>query len=135
MSTESSTPAPELVKEEEAMDSTPTDYPLLSHYSVLIYPFFHGVKPTDRRWRIQRLEESWSPWWSRLDGTIHEAHDDTFFFLPYIREIVFPEVALFKDTPPGDQYANWDGEIRKWSTKGLNYLCSELPDDAVLRIT
>lgn len=115
--------------------STPDAVPLLNHFTVLIYPFFHCVTPGDRRRRINLLGESWSPWWSRFESTVHEALDDTFFFLPYIREVLFPETALLKDVPPGDLYVNWVRRIRQWNTRGLNYLCGELPEDAILRLT
>lgn len=117
------------------MASSQKDYPLLTHYTVLIYPLLHNITSVNRRQRIQRLEESWSPWWARLEGNIHKALDDTYFFLPYIREVIFPETALLKDSSPGNQYANWVERLRQWNAKGLSYFCSELQQESVLRIT
>lgn len=117
------------------MPSETYDLPLLNHYSVLIYPFLHNVKSDDRRAKLRLLEESWAPWWSRLGEGIRQALDDSYFFLPYIREVVFPELALIKDTPPGEGYAHWVKQIQAWNDKGLNYFGSELSPEAVLRIT
>lgn len=114
---------------------TPTSYPLLNHFTVLIYPFFHDIAPGDRLRRIGRLEEAWSPWWARLGDDIHEVLDDTYFFLPYIRHVVFPETAILKDTPPGAKYANWVERVRCWNAEGLNLFCGELSEESVARIT
>ena len=117
------------------MPSETYDLPLLNHYSVLIYPFLHDVNSGDRRAKIRLLEESWAPWWARLDEGIRQALDDSYFFLPYIREVVFPEAALLKGTPPGDEYAHWVKRIQAWNAEGLSYFCNELSPEAVLRIT
>jgi hypothetical protein len=117
------------------MQTTPHDFELLSHYTVFIYPFLHDVRADDRRRRIQILERYWDPWWSRLDGEAGRALDDTYFFLPYIREVLFPETTALKGDPPGKQYANWVKQIGRWSNLGLAYFCEELPDHAVLRLT
>lgn len=111
------------------------DFPLLNHYSILIYPFFHDITPDNRKRQIQQLEGIWSPWWARKEGSLNKTLDDTYFFLPYIREIIFPETALLKNTPPGDQYSNWVTKVRRWSDKNLNYYCCDLPNEAVLRLT
>jgi hypothetical protein len=121
--------------EELIMQTKSHDFKLLNHYTVLIYPFFHNVTAGNRRRQIQLLEENWNLWWSRLDGEIGRALDDTYFFLPYIREVVFPETIIFKDKPPGKQYANWIRHIDQWNRKGLGYFCEELSHEAVLRIT
>jgi hypothetical protein len=117
------------------MPSETNDFTLLNHYTILIYPFLHDVTSDARQSRVRLLEESWDPWWARLDGNIHQALDDSYFFLPYIREVVFPEAVLLKDTQPGDEYTHWEKRIRQWNAKGLNYFCSELPPEAVLHVT
>jgi hypothetical protein len=117
------------------MPSETNDFTLLNHYTILIYPFLHDVTSDARQTRLRLLEESWDPWWARLDGNIHQVLDDSYFFLPYIREVVFPEAALLKDTQPGDRYAHWVKRIQQWNAKGLNYFCSELTPEAVLRLT
>lgn len=117
------------------MQAASNNFELLNHYTVLIYPFLHHVTADNRRRRIQLLEEKWAPWWSRLDGEIGRALDDTYFFLPYIREVIFPETGILKDKLSGKQYANWVKQIGIWNKKGLGYFCEELPDSVVLRIT
>jgi hypothetical protein len=111
------------------------DFTLLDHYTILIYPFLHSVMGDSRQRQVRSLDESWAPWWSRLNGDTYKALDDTYFFLPYIREVMFPETAVFKDEAPGDRYANWVKRIEQWNVKGLNYFCSEIPQDTILRIT
>lgn len=135
MSEDAGIPTPMDVSGEATVTSSQKEYPLLTHYTILIYPFLHSIKPADRQQRIQRMEESWSPWWARLEGNIHKALDDTYFFLPYIREVIFPETALLKHLSPGNQYSDWVERVRQWNTKGLSYYCSELQQEAVLRIT
>ncbi len=117
------------------MQTISHDFTLLNQFTFFIYPFLHNVRSSNRPGQIQSLEENWDPWWSRLDGEIGSALDSTYFFLPYIRELIFPETIVFKDKPPGKQYANWVKQIDEWNRKGLGYLCRELSDDAVLRIT
>jgi hypothetical protein len=117
------------------MQAVSKDFKLLKHYTILVYPFLHHVTADNRRRQIQSLEEAWEPWWSRLDGEIGRALDDTYFFLPYIREVIFPETTILKDKPAGGKYANWIKQISRWNREGLASFCEELPDDAVLRIT
>lgn len=83
-----------------------------SHYTMLVYPFFHSV--TSEKWsdRLSFIQTRWRLWWNRLgedpnstdgDGqaasqrkrvALEKALDDTYFFLPYVRELLFPETAL-----------------------------------------
>lgn len=87
--------------------------------STLIYPFQHDLdrpspKQTDQRppqemehdqrtdWpdRMRLLETRWEPWWLRKErqGLLERSLDDTFFFLPYVRALLFPETSpLNKD--------------------------------------
>ena len=84
---------------------------------------------------MQSLEESWDPWWSRLQDEIGGVLDNTYFFLPYIREVLFPETIIFKDQPPGPRYENWVNEIAEWNRRGLSYFCQRLSPDGVVRVT
>lgn len=117
------------------MQAVSNDFKLLNHYTILVYPFLHNVRADNRRRQIQSLEEAWEPWWSRLDGEVGRALDDTYFFLPYIREVIFPETAILKDKHAGEKYADWIKQISRWNREGLTCFCEELPDGAVLRIT
>ncbi|HST51500.1 MAG TPA: hypothetical protein VLJ61_05760 [Pyrinomonadaceae bacterium] len=116
------------------MDSD--DYDLLNHFTVLIYPFVHKINGDTRRRHVTVLSESWAPWWTRLnERQTVAALDDTYFFLPYIRETIFPETKALKDIPSGADYLNWRREIEKWSRGGLGHFCNELPPQAAIRMT
>ncbi len=116
------------------MSDVPSDFRLLNHYTVFFYPFVHNIQAENRSTRIQTLAESWGSWWSRLED-IATALDSTYFFLPYIREVLFPETIAFKDQPPGPNYENWLREIRLWNERGLPHFVQQLTTDAVLRLT
>lgn len=73
---------------------------LESHFFLLIYSFHHTVGGNDRSQRLAQLNDRWQPWWRRLFGDrgdsafpLQRALDDTYFFLPSIREMLFPEIA------------------------------------------
>jgi hypothetical protein len=117
------------------MQAQTASLPLLNHYTLLLYPFFHTITDNNRTQRIQSLAQYWEPWWSRLSNDIPQALDDTYFFLPYIRDLIFPETALFKGLPSGKNYVAWARRIAELNRGGLVYLHSQLPSDAVLRIT
>jgi len=78
---------------------------------MLVYPFFHSVDSENWPNRLSFIQTRWRLWWNRLgedpnspngDGrtvsqkrvAIEKALDDTYFFLPYVRELLFPETAL-----------------------------------------
>lgn len=93
----------------------------------LIYPFVHNLDSPSSWWkrrafsrRLKNLEQRWVPWWNRfsppspetLDGMRENAIeelplatplDNTYFFLPYVRHLLFPETLrpelLDKDLP------------------------------------
>ncbi|HEU4710294.1 MAG TPA: hypothetical protein VFS76_01955 [Pyrinomonadaceae bacterium] len=115
------------------MSTIPPDFGLLNHYTVFIYPFLHDIEDHNRSSRAQSLEENWDPWWARLGNEIGSALDNTYFFLPYIREVLFPETIVFKDQPAGPRYENWVNEIDQWNRRGLSSFCQRLPP-AVMRI-
>jgi hypothetical protein len=116
---------------------TPTgDLELLNHFSVLIYPFLHDVTGRHQAERLEVLERHWAPWWCRLaDGDLAQALDDTSFFLPYIRGLLYPETVRLRNEPPGLDFANWARCIRSWSARGLTSFCPRLAADCILRLT
>lgn len=68
------------------------DLPLNGHFTILVYPFRHAVEGAERDERLRSLAERWEPWWSRHDRRqVGRLLSDTFFFLPYAREVLFPE--------------------------------------------
>src|SRR5689334_23026121 len=69
------------------------DSPTLSqHYTLLVYPFRHALTPDRRREVLQGLEGRWLPWRQRLDGQ-KPLSDQPLFFLPHVRNLLFPELA------------------------------------------
>ena len=117
------------------MSTVSSDFRLLNHYTVFIYPFLHNIRENNRNSRIQSLEDTWAPWWARLDRNIGSTLDNTYFFLPYIREVLFPETIGLKTKPPGPGYENWVNEIVQWSQGGVGHFCQKLSPDAVVRLT
>jgi hypothetical protein len=65
------------------------------HFTILVYPFRHGLPARPSTRQLTRLGERWRPWFSRLDREgLERALDDTYFFLPYVRKLLFPETVL-----------------------------------------
>lgn len=62
------------------------------HFAILMYPFGHAVEGRQRRQRLSRLQHRWHPWWQRLtDEGRQRVFSDTYFFLPYVRSLLYPE--------------------------------------------
>src|SRR5262249_32279889 len=97
--------------------------PCLRHsFTVLAYPFRHALTAGKRRERLPQLQGRWKPWWGRLSlpGEREGALDDTFFFLPYVRELLFPEVT-----------GRTAADLAALTLADL----AEVPDDSVVRLT
>lgn len=61
-------------------------------FSIFLYPFFHNFKIKNIKKYKENFEKHWKHWFFRLnDEMIRTVEDDTYFFLPHIREIIFPE--------------------------------------------
>ena len=70
------------------------DFQVEKHYVLLIYPFRHTLEGGGRETLLRRLAENWQPWWRRFDEPDRaRMWDDTYFFLPHLRELLFPETA------------------------------------------
>jgi hypothetical protein len=112
--------------------STPTN--LASHFTILVYPFRHGLPSSwPRSGRLDQLQGRWLPWWARLDGDeVAAALDDTYFFLPYIRNLLFPEVA---DLSAHEDPKKQEPITRHLQRLSLRNLASSALEDAVLRLT
>jgi hypothetical protein len=113
-----------------------TNPELRNHFSVAIYPFLHDLTGRARSARMDALGERWAPWWTRLteDG-LADALQATAFFLPYVRGLLYPEIAALQDEPPGQQYRHWAELIRHWANGSLTRFCRHLPASAILRLT
>jgi hypothetical protein len=110
---------------------------LARHFTILVYPFRHGLPARPSARQLTRLGERWRPWFSRLDGeSLERTLDDTYFFLPYVRKLLFPETTLLtagnaaQQVPGALKLASSSVAelVREISTQGA------LPD-GVLRLT
>lgn len=79
--------------------------PLAGHFSHLVLPVVHRVSvEADERERRRgvgalgnRLDQRWSPWWSRLDDeAVVRALDDSWFLLPHVRRLLFADLPLVR---------------------------------------
>jgi hypothetical protein len=114
----------------------PDDLEMLNHFSLLIYPFLHDITGDDWQARAEALEPRWTPWWLRLqDEELATALDDSSFFLPYIRGLLFPETVQLQGEPLGEGCSNWTRIIQSWAGKGLGAFCRGLRPGSVLRLT
>ena len=96
---------------------------------MLIYPFRHVFATKDRARRIDELQGRWIPWWRRLNESERSrAFDDSFFFLPYVRELLFADAAFW----PTDQRQEAISHLGKDSTARLADLANQ---NGVLRLT
>jgi hypothetical protein len=103
-----------------------------SHFTMLVYPFYHVISDEARKARLQKLHHRWHPWWRRFArDELKRTLDDTYFFLPYIREMLFPETAHL---PAGDasQQVTEADELARLST---DQLAEKLLPAGVLRLT
>jgi len=105
---------------------------IAQHWTILVYPFRHAVAGRTRDRRLARVRDRWHPWWRRLqDHAVECALDDTYFFLPYIRTLLFPETGLL---PEGDITTQAQA-TRRMADLPCDRWARELPEDAVLRLT
>src|SRR4051794_17239677 len=93
------------------------DPTLADHCTFAVYPFFHSW--ADAGWCacLDRVGARWAPWWDRLreDGEVRDGVDATFYFLPYVRSLLFPETDLLDREPAGPGYDGWVRLVREWS--------------------
>ena len=113
-------------------DRASPELQIARHFTILVYPFRHGLSSSDRVRALSRLEARWKPHWGRLDDKALEVGlDDTWFFLPYVRELFFPETAHLPDGDVRQQVA----AARHLAESPLTKLAKRVPADAVLRLT
>jgi hypothetical protein len=106
------------------------------HYTILVYPFRHAIEPGERSTRLRQLSSRWQPWWRRLDEDADEdalatALDDTHFFVPYVRQLIFPETAHLPNTVGPVQQA----EARKLAALPAHDLAKQLHRNGMVRLT
>ena len=111
------------------------DLELLEHCTFLIYPFLHTVTEEKRQQGLPQLEDRWQPWWARLDDeALAAALDDTYFFLPYIREVIYPETTSLDVALPGLRQSRHLAQLRDMSADFSDF-CRKMPSGAQMRLT
>ncbi len=73
---------------------SPTEPKIEKHFTMILYPFQLDLSGRNRKRRLDALWDRWQPWWKRLETeeAVVRAIDDTYFFLPHIRTLLFPEL-------------------------------------------
>jgi hypothetical protein len=105
---------------------------LREQYVIATYPFVHNLDAPTRLSRLRALDGRWAPWWTRLDQqAIDYAIDDSYFFLPYVRSLLFPELATFPEAEIVQQREAVLRDVRA----GTSALAEQLDEDGVLRLT
>lgn len=102
------------------------------HYVILVYPFRHAVDLDKRVSRLLTLKSQWQPWWRRLDDeALKIALDDTHFFVPYVRQLIFPETALLPNRGGIDQQT----AARNLANLPAHEVARQLHKDGMVRFT
>jgi hypothetical protein len=104
------------------------------HFAILLYPFLHTLGGRDREARLQALDGYWRPWLSRLDDRyLERTLDDTAFFLPHLRSLLFPETQLLDPNPRSPAAAL--SEARALATSPIDELAGSRGPGAATRST
>lgn len=102
------------------------------HFTILVYPFRHAISGPQRDARLRALGGRWRPWWNRFDtGGLKQALDDTYFFLPYVRQLLYPETTHLTGNDPVRQMA----ELEEFSKLPSADLAKKMDTHGVLRLT
>jgi hypothetical protein len=113
-------------------DTRASRLPLSAAYTILVYPFRHALSGPDRVRRLELLDGLWRPWLYRMDEPARAAAlDDTYFFLPYVRELLFPETTRLPGTDAPGQAAHADWAV----SESLPQFGAQVHETAVLRLT
>jgi hypothetical protein len=113
-------------------DTRASQLPLDAAYAILVYPFEHAISDNERRERLESLTACWRPWLARMtEAGRAAALDDTYFFLPYIRELLFPETTRVPGGDVPQQLAHADWALKE----SLPEFASHVAETAVLRLS
>lgn len=108
---------------------------LIKHFVLLVYPFRHSLLSRNRsQW--ERINHGWLPWWSRLgqtEGALAQVLDDTYFFLPYVRRLLFPETDLLAQED--ESLLGRLTKAQQLAVQPVTELAPRLPQGSVLRLT
>jgi hypothetical protein len=102
------------------------------YFTILVYPFRHALSPDELKAHLHRLNTRWQPWWQRLDrDALKHTLDDSYFFLPSIRAMLFPETAHLQAGDAVQQVTSADQLARRSTVE----FAETLHPDSVLRLT
>ena len=77
------------------------EYEYKQFCSYLIYPFRHSLNNKNINKKAEVISSLWESWIHRIEeNDLEQVIDDTHFFLPYVREILFPQLSTRKKTLP-----------------------------------
>jgi hypothetical protein len=118
------------------MQPVPGDPELLHHYSVFIYPFLHHAVGRRRDARLASLAPRWAPWASRYgEHDLASTLEATGFFLPYIRALLYPDVARLQVETPSEDHDHWAQLLHQWSASEPRSYFEDFPQAGVVRLT
>lgn len=104
------------------------------HYTLLVYPFRHALSAGEER--LRRASARWKPWWSRLDENgLERALDDTYFFVPYVCKLLFPEAAYLRRGREGRGPDEECAAARALAEDRADVLAAKLRGHELLRLT
>lgn len=104
-----------------------------NHFTVLVYPFRYenGNKSPRHAWG-----GNWEPWWSRFPDQreMERVLDDTYFFLPHLRDVMFPDRQQFEG-PDADARFKGAASLCSQQLEVLREKVRQAPPEAVIRLT
>lgn len=108
------------------------------HFTLLVLPFRHRLPAAGWRRRkiLRKADRVWQHWWRRLHRPqdtepLQRVLDDSYFFLPHVRQMLFPELALLHEGDASEQ----PGRAVGLTEQPLQLIDRGLPGDTMLRLT
>lgn len=110
------------------------------NFTLLIYPFRHNLLGDRERKHLQQLSIRWKPWWTRLvnekdSELLTRALDDTYFFMPYICKLLFPETACLRSGDASQEIEQELEKARQLANLGVDQIAEKLGPHGMLRLT
>lgn len=114
--------------------------PTAQNFTLLIYPFRHNLTEGRDRRLLKQLSSCWKPWWSRLvneksSELLERTLDDTYFFMPYISRLLFPEIACLRLGGNGQEIEQEIERARQLANLSIDQLAEKLGPHGMLRLT
>lgn len=104
------------------------------HFTLLVYPFRHSLSAGGEG--LRRASDRWRPWWSRLDEDgLKSALDDTYFFVPYVCKLLFPEAAHLRRDGEGRDLEEEYRDALGLAKDRADLLAAKLHRQGLLRLT